>query len=171
MKFLLIALVLLLYVSPVYAAATDDLAQALVRVRSTLSSEPNYAQYLEDAARVTSALDVVIYSKAKIAANPLSTARFVNKQLRALEEAWALRYRIGIKNLQAPEVVGFSRTNILRVRRAFAAVDPKLRIDDYAVESMSEGGSEYRNYAFDRLIRTAFGMVSKNIDTTITRLK
>ncbi|WP_164929306.1 hypothetical protein [Gloeobacter violaceus] len=171
-RWFLTALLVATVALPVRADIRSELVQTLTQAREALASKPGYAQYLQEAGRVTSALDRVIYSRTPVPANALSAVKFVNKQMRALEEAWALRYRIGLKNLDAPDVVGFAATSLPRVRKAFAAVDPKLRIDDYIVgRGRQNNAEEYVTFAYDRLVQEGFEAIAKNLDTALARLK
>lgn len=169
-KWLLIVL-LLAIAGPAVAGFREDLRQALEQTKLVLNNRPSYEQYLQSAGQVTSALDAVIYSRTAVPANALVAVKFVNKQLRAFEEAWALRFRIGLKNSDSPDNVSFTRASLSRVSKAFAAIDPKLRVEEYFIGQGEIGKEEYRTIAYAQLLGASARIIIRNVDTAVARLR
>jgi hypothetical protein len=169
--FLVFPLTILLAL-PAWADPHDDLLKALRQTKVIFVGSMNYAAYLKQEDKVTTALDSAFYySQPKLSTGSLQSVRYVIRQMRFLQTAWTYRYTLGIKGIESQSNVSFYYADQEKVSKAFASVDMRIKLSEYLVaQGQEDGNGLYATYAFDRLLRASLDSINRNIDVSISRL-
>jgi hypothetical protein len=173
MRFWFLALPLtMLLALPAWADPHDDLVKVLRQTKIIFVGSMNYAAYLKQEDKVTTALDSAFYySQPKLSTGSIQSARHVIRQMRSLQTAWTYRYTLGIKGIESQNNVSFYYADQEKVSKAFASVDLRIKLSEYLVaQGQEDGNGLYATYAFDRLLRASLDSINRNIDVSISRL-
>jgi hypothetical protein len=169
--FLVFPLTLLLAL-PAWAEPHDDLVKVLRQTKVIFVGSMNYAAYLKQEDKVTTALDSAFYySQPKLSTGSLLSVRHVIRQMRSLQTAWTYRYTLGIKGIESQSNVSFYYADQEKVSKAFSSVDLRIKLSEYLVaQGQEDGNGLYATYAFDRLLKASLDSINRNIDVSLNRL-